>query len=91
VLELILFNSFDSHLDDLLGESVLIDDEMSTICSEGLTDLVDLAGTDVGKVGQNNLLMVAKKFINSFPRKKFVDFSKEYFKQPAWWHFRRAP
>ena len=51
MLELIFLDTFSSHLDDLLGEGVLIDYEMSTICSECLADLVDLAGAYVGEVG----------------------------------------
>jgi len=51
MLELIFLDTFSSHLDDLLGESVLIDYEMSTICSECLADLMDLTGAYVGEVG----------------------------------------
>lgn len=42
VFELVLFDTFGSHLDDLLDESVLTDDKVGTVCSESLTDLVDL-------------------------------------------------
>jgi len=43
VLKLVFFDAFSSHLDDLLGESVLIDDKVGSVGSECLTDLVDLA------------------------------------------------
>ena len=60
VLEFVLFDAFGSHFNDLLGQSVLIDDEMGTICSEGLPDLVDLTGTHIGEVGENDLFMIAE-------------------------------
>lgn len=49
VLEFFLIDAFGSHFDDLLGEGVLIDDKLGTICSEGLPDLVDLTGAHISE------------------------------------------
>ena len=66
VLELVLFDSFGAHADDLLGEGVLVDDEMGVVASEELADLLHLVGADVGEVGEDDLLVGSKHLVQSF-------------------------
>lgn len=71
VLELVLLNALGPHLDDLLGQGVLIDDEVGSVCSQRLSDLVDLARAHVGEVGQDDLLMVAQQLVDLLNSRSF--------------------
>jgi len=63
IFEFFLFDSLSSHVDDFLGQSILVDDEMRIIWSEKFTDLLDLVWTNISKISEDDLFVGSKHLI----------------------------
>lgn len=59
IFEFIFLNTFSSHSDNLLSESVFVNNEGSIIFSQCLSDLVNLGRSDIGEVSKDDLFMIA--------------------------------
>lgn len=64
--EFFTVDTFSSEFDDSLDEGVLGNDEGSVVGSKSLSDLLDLVGSDVSEVSENDLFVSSEEFIKLF-------------------------
>jgi hypothetical protein len=63
VFKIFISDSFNSHLNNLFDKSIFGDDEDARLFSENLSDLLNLARTDISEASEDYLFVLSKKGI----------------------------
>lgn len=66
VLEFFFLDAISSEFEDFFDEGVFGNDKGSVVGSKSLSDLLDLVGSNVSEVSENDLFMSSEEFIKLF-------------------------
>lgn len=66
MFEFFFLDTFSSEFDNSLDEGVFGNDEGSVVGSKSLSDLLDLVGSDVSEVSENDLFVSSEELVKLF-------------------------